>query len=188
MNRLKYSRGYLCGAMDRAPDAGVGWRSDLRLALGDLGVLWLDPTRKPIQIGVENEESRSLRRKVKALGNYEAVAREMKPIRCVDLRMVDICDFLVVNLDLDIHACGTYEEIFLANRQKKPVFIHIEQGKRSTPDWLFATLPHSYFHSTWEGVANHIRTVATCPSYVDMTGRWYFFDWMGDNQHTPKGD
>jgi len=58
----------------------------------------------------------------------------MKQIRPVDLRMVDICDFLVVNLDLQVHACGTYEELFWANRMKKPVLIRIEQGIEHTPD------------------------------------------------------
>lgn len=185
MNRLSYSRGYLCGAMDRAPDAGVGWRREIRHTLVELQILWLDPTRKPIQVGVENDASRELRRQSKSLGNYTAVAREMKPIRCVDLRMVDICDFLVVNLDLDIHACGTYEEIFLANRQKKPIFVHIEQGKGAAPDWLFGTLPHDYFHTTWESLHDHIRYVATDPKFNDPTNRWFFFDWMGSG-NTPK--
>jgi nucleoside 2-deoxyribosyltransferase len=165
--------------MDRAADAGVGWRRDIRATLDDLNILWLDPTRKPIQIGIENDASRAHRKATKAQGNYSFVTKEMKPIRCVDLRMVDICDFLVVNLDLDIHACGTYEEIFLANRQKKPVFVHVEQGKNNTPDWLFAALPHEYFSSTWEQVHKHIKHVARDPKFVDYHNRWYFFDWMG---------
>ena len=44
----------------------------------------------------------------------------MKIIRCVDLRMVDISDFLVVNLDPDIPTFGTHEEIANANRQRSP--------------------------------------------------------------------
>jgi hypothetical protein len=166
--------------MDRAADAGVGWRRTLRKETKDLGILWLDPTRKPINVGVENDASRLQRRRNKQEERWADLIAEMKPIRCVDLRMVDVCDFLVVNLDMDIHACGTYEEIFLANRQKKPVFLHIEQGKRATPDWLFATLPHKYFHSSWGALQAHIRHVATSPDFADRTGRWYFFDWMGE--------
>jgi nucleoside 2-deoxyribosyltransferase len=168
--------------MDRVADGGVEWRRDMRYTLEELQILWLDPTRKPIQMGLENDESRKYRKATKAQGNYSFVTKEMKPIRCVDLRMVDISDFLIVNLDLDIHACGTYEEIFLANRQKKPVFVHVEQGKNNAPDWLFAALPHEYFHSTWEQVYDHVRYVATNPKFIDSTGRWYFFDWMGKEQ------
>jgi hypothetical protein len=140
----------------------------------------LDPTQKPIHVGVEDATSRRLRGEAKASGDFAAVAREMKPIRGVDLRMVNICDFLVVNLDLDVHACGTYEEIFLANQQEKPIFVHIEQGKTAAPDWLYGALPRNYFHSTWEKLRAHIRTVATDPDFQDTTGRWYFFDWMGE--------
>ena len=46
--------------------------------------------------------------------------------------MVDICDFLVVNLDLDVHATGTYEELYWANRMKKPILVRIEQGMEHT--------------------------------------------------------
>jgi len=57
--------GYLCGAMDRVTDGGVGWRQDLIQSLKDLKILWLDPTRKPIDIGVEDLENRALRHKAK---------------------------------------------------------------------------------------------------------------------------
>ena len=43
MNRLALNRGYLCGAMDRVTDGGVGWRQDLIDSLKDLKILWLDP-------------------------------------------------------------------------------------------------------------------------------------------------
>ena len=55
---------------------------------------------------------------------YEELSGLMKTIRSVDLRLVDISDFLIVSLDLNTHPCGTYEEIFLANRQKKPIIIN----------------------------------------------------------------
>ena len=107
--------------MDRVADAGTVWRMKIREDLADLGLVWLDPTRKPINVGLEDDESRRRRKHNKSVGDYRAVRAEMKKIRHVDLRMVDICDFVIVNLDMDIHACGTYEEIFLANSQKKPV-------------------------------------------------------------------
>lgn len=58
INRLALNRGYLCGAMDRATDGGIGWRQDLIESLKDLNILWLDPTRKLIDIGVEDLENR----------------------------------------------------------------------------------------------------------------------------------
>jgi len=178
-SRLNGTRAYLCGAMDRARDGGVGWRRFIRDHCNGYGINWLDPTRKPIDLGEESDENRELRREAKQRGDFEYVARAMHTIRCVDLRMVDISDWVVVNLDMDIHACGTYEEIFLANRQKKPILVHVEQGKDVAPDWLFGTIPHQHIFSTWQQVFAYLYEVAYS-SEVETFGRWYFFDWTGD--------
>lgn len=175
MSRLHGMRGYLGGAMDKAPDAGVGWRQIMVEKAKGLGIIWLDPTNKPIDIGVEDVENMANRKKLKALGDYDLLSKEMKVVRCVDLRMVDICDFLVVNLDVEIHTCGTYEEIFLANRQKKPIILHVEQGKMECPDWLFATLPHQTIFSTWKEVMSYLDHVAYS-ALVEHHKRWYFFN------------
>ena len=180
MNRLALNRGYLCGAMDRVTDGGVGWRQDLKNSLRDLRILWLDPTRKPINIGVEDLENRALRHKAKRAGDFEFVRTQMKQIRPVDLRMVDVSDFLVVNLDLDIHATGTYEELYLANRQKKPILVRIEQGIEHTPDWLFGVLPFEMIFSTWDEVKKYLRHIAHDP-VIDRLNRWYFFQFTGEN-------
>ena len=180
MNRLALNRGYLCGAMDRVLDGGVAWRQDLKDSLKDLKVLWLDPTRKPINIGVEDLENRALRQKAKRAGDFEFVRNQMKQIRPVDLRMVDICDFLVVNIDLDVHATGTYEELYWGNRMKKPCVVRIAQGVEHTPDWLFGTLPFEMIFSTWDQVMTYLRHIAHDP-VIDRLNRWYFFDWMGEH-------
>jgi nucleoside 2-deoxyribosyltransferase len=174
-NRLRHMRGYLCGAMDRVADGGETWRVALQRNLADLDIYWLDPTHKPIEVGIEDAALREEIRKLKHQGLYDEVAPPIKVIRAVDLRMVDISDFLVVNLNLEVHACGTYEELFLANRQKKPVIVHVEQGKENAPNWLFATLPHELIFSNWEDIQNYLRHVAK-DSAVQHFNRWMFFD------------
>jgi nucleoside 2-deoxyribosyltransferase len=174
-NRLFGMRGYLCGAMDRADDGGEGWRINLQRNLRDLCVFWFDPSHKPIDIGVEDVHMREEVNAMKARGEFAEAAAAMKPVRCVDLRMVDITDFTVVNIDLETHACGTYEEITLANRQKKPVIVHMEQGKEHTPNWLLTMLPHQMIFSTWGEVEGYLRHVATA-EVVRHYHRWYFFN------------
>ena len=97
----------------------------------------------------------------------------MKIIRSVDLRLVDISDFLIVNLDLSIHPCGTYEEIFWANRQKKPIIIHLEQGKQFAPDWLFGTIPHQMIFSTWLEIRDYLHHIDSSKT-IETFNRWYF--------------
>ncbi len=175
LNRLKQTRGYLCGAMDRVADGGEGWRIALQRYLADLEIFWLDPSHKPIDIGIEDAKMRELVNELKISGDFDLAAPEVKPVRCVDLRMVDISDFLVVNIDLNVHACGTYEELFLANRQKKPIIVRIEQGKVSTPNWLLATLPHEMIFSTWGEVRQYIQHIAH-DEHIQHFKRWFFFD------------
>ena len=178
MNRLKHTRAYLCGSMDRSPDNGETWRRQIRHHLDDLGILWLDPTHKPINIGVEDDESRRTRRANKAAGWYDLVTDEMIPIHDVDLRMVNVTDFLIVNIDVEVHACGTYFEFKQANDQNKPILVHVEQGKRECPDWLLAEIPHEHIFDTWIDLRKYVRHIAHDP-IVDSMGRWLFFDWMG---------
>lgn len=174
MNRLKNQRVYLAGAMDRVKDRGSTWRDNITPFLDSLGVVVFNPLNKPSNIGMEDTEVHFVKKKLKERENYDELSSMMKTIRGVDLRLVDISDFLIVNLDIDTHPCGTLEEIFWANRQKKPIIIHMEQGKRNTPDWLFGTIPHQMIFSTWDEVKEyllHINSTANIESYK----RWYFF-------------
>lgn len=172
--RLKAMRAYLCGAMDRAHDGGVGWRREATVWLRSRGVIVLDPTNKPIDIGVEDVECRATRRERKLAGDFDGVARDMRVIRSVDLRMVDLCDFVVVNIDTEVHATGTYEELFWANRMKHPILVHVEQGKEHAPDWLLGTLPHQMIFSDWSELYAYLDYIDTSPQ-VDTLRRWFFF-------------
>ena len=185
-NRLKGMRGYLCGAMDRVADGGAGWRIDIQRELADLEMFWLDPTHKPIEIGIEDSETRVLINEMKLSGNYDAVVPQMRAIRNVDLRMVDISDTLVVNIDLETHASGTYEELSLANRQKKPVIVRIEQGKEHVPNWLLGMLPPGMIFSTWEEVHQYIRHISHDP-VIQTFNRWYFFNFDLCRKFAPDG-
>jgi len=177
MNKLKGARCYLCGAMDRVKDGGVEWRQRLKVDLEDTGIQWLDPTDKPCRLGREDSENRDKRRQDKENGRYSLVAKEMREVRRVDMHMVNICDFVVVNLDVDIHCCGTYEELYWAVKQNKLVLIHVEQGKKRTPDWLFGVLHHSLIFSEWSQLVNYLKQVDS--GEIDDESLC-FFDWMGD--------
>lgn len=175
--RLKGSRVYLCGAMDRVPDGGVQWRDDIAPWLQNLGIKVINPCDKPIDICVEDAENRELRNNWKETCQYNKLAEEMKLLRAVDLRFVDISDFLIVYLDTDVHACGTYEEIFLANRQKMPILVVIKGGVRNIPDWLFGTLPYDHFFGTWIGLKHYVNHVHSYRGEVKHYKRWFFLDY-----------
>lgn len=175
MNRLTNQRVYLAGAMDRVADRGNGWRDNITPFLESLGVVVFNPIKKPSTIGLEDETTHKYKLQLKHEEKYDDLSYLMKSIRAVDLRLVDISDFLIVNLDLDVHPCGTYEEIFWANRQKKPIIIHMVQGKNKAPDWLFGTIPHEMILSSWDQVQDYVYEIHTMPE-IKSYNRWYFFN------------
>ena len=175
-NRLRGTRSYVAGPMDLAPDGGIGWREDITPFLEDMGVVVLNPCNKPIDIGHENTEDRIERHKYKQEGSYDKFSKIMKELRCVDLRMVDMADFLIVYLNLDIPSCGTYEELFWANRLKNPVLVMCEQKKQNAPDWIFGCISHQHIFSTWDELREYLRHINEDEHILHMK-RWLFFDY-----------
>jgi hypothetical protein len=114
-NKLRNQRCYLAGAIDRVPDRGREWRSFLTPVLKNIGIKVINPLKKPTDLGTEDSVVALKKAYLKKNKKYDDLSLIMKEIRSVDLRMVDISDFMVVHLDLDTHPCGTMEEIFWAN-------------------------------------------------------------------------
>ena len=172
--RLNGTRTYLVGAMDRVPDSGTGWREDVTPFLEGMGVTVLNPCKKPIDVGVEDDDARLNIEAYKSTGNFDMIREEYGNIRAVDLRCVDISDFIVASIDVDVHACGTYEEITLANRQKKPVLVWCQQGKAKAPNWLFFMLPHQHIFNSMEEITDYLSYVNSGENVAHFK-RWFFF-------------
>lgn len=177
MGRLWGTRSYLSGPMDRVKDNGKQWRQDITQFLIDKGISPIDPCNKPISIGLEKFEDKQRRTHLVDQENYDQLAKEIKLLRTVDLRCVDLADFIICHIDINVHMCGTYEEIFLANRQKKPVIFHVEGGKKYTPGWIFGTFPHTMIFSTWQEVRQYIDEVDDLSKIPLHYKRWFFFDY-----------
>lgn len=176
IGNLTLNRVYLAGAMDRVPDGGVQWREWITPWLNEHGIIVLNPVNKPCDIGVENAETRKLRHDAKMKGDLAPLLKD-REVRAVDLRMVDISDFLIVHLDMESHPCGTYEEGFWANREKKPILVVCKQGKLHAPDWLFWAIPHEMIFSNWDELKTYIDYIHTTnKTDIDRKKRWIFFD------------
>ena len=176
-SRLLLSKCYMVGPMDRDREGGKVWRADLEPFLKTLGVIPLNPYNKPLldEEGLEDDENFEIVSKAIEEQDYDTIEERMKPIRHVDLRMVDEASFLFVYLDLDKSPCGSYEEIYLANRQRKPVVVVCPQGKCKVPPWLVGTIPHQMMFDTIEEAKDYLSGVSH-DVYVQNYGRWRFFD------------
>ena len=171
MNKLRGSRCYLSGPMEVTGDGGAGWRQELTPFLQGLGVVVLDPCDKPIDIVVEAPVRW---KRLRAEGKFDALSKEIRVLRHVDLRMVNNSDFMIVNMNNDIRTTGTWEEICLANQQKKPIVMRIAQGKRKLGLWFFGQLRHEMIFGNWSSVKAYLKAVDF--DCCNSLNRWLFFD------------
>lgn len=172
-NNLKGMRTYLVGAMDRVPDGGVQWRDRITPYLEYMGIKVLNPCNKPIYSIKEDEQTRNIINYYKQTQQFDKIRENYGHIRNADLRCVDISDFIIAHIDINIHACGSYEEIVTANRQKKPVLIWCEQGKINAPNWLFFMLPHEQIFNSMEEIIDYLTQINEC-HHIDKLKRWFF--------------
>lgn len=168
-------RFYLCGAIDRASDNGKAWRENLEPTIAKFGGICINPLKKPINVGLETDDHRYERVIASNCQNYDKLQQIMKLVRAVDLRLIEVSDVILVNLDTNIHLCGTMEEIFWANRQKKPIIVVCPQGKPNIPDWLFGTLPHQMFFSTWMEAITYLQHIDE-DLVIEHRKRWFFYN------------
>ena len=100
MHRLRGMRCYTAGSMDRvSSQMSNDWRDFVTEKLNNFGVTTLNPCKKPIDIGNESMENRQYRQQLINEGKYDEIAKQMRTIRVIDLRMVDLSDFLIVNFE-----------------------------------------------------------------------------------------
>jgi hypothetical protein len=175
INRLLGMKCYLCGAMDRVPDGGVGWRTAITPVLEEMGVIVMDPANKPVDDPAGDESDRETRKAWLQAGDYARLRNFMKKVRGWDLRMVNESSFLVVVVDPDVHLCGSYEEIAIANHEKKPILVHTVGGKHRTPWWLFGMLPHQHIFGSMDELVSYLRRVNSSRR-VKTYKRWFFFN------------
>jgi nucleoside 2-deoxyribosyltransferase len=183
MNRLNNARCYLAGAIEKSADAGMSWRKKVKTDLVDIGIQWLDPCDKPAAWGRETPEMQTALKKYRFEGNFQGIRDIMLPICRMDLRLVDISDFIIVNLDPDVPTFGTHEEVSRAVSQNKPVLVRIQGGKEAAPLWWYERLDHNMFFGTWDELYLYLSAINHSKNLADTIKRsnykWIFFDWMG---------
>jgi hypothetical protein len=157
-NLLKDTRCYLIGHMQYMD--GRSWREDLKEVLNGRGIKFYDPYHKPFIHDVpEDNDSREEMLHWMDTQQYDLVQQRMWAVRGYDLRLCDICDFFVAHIVPNVASWGSAEEISTVIRQKKPLFLSIEGGKRVCPLWLMGVVPHKYIYDSIEEVIQTIKHI-----------------------------
>ena len=203
-NVFKGARVYLSGPMDfvasRAIEKKYGWRNRVGQFLKSYGVTVLDPWNKPeirglYEYGKEDVQSINVREKWTfapdtqgTLVRGECAATFWQTLH-IDLRMVDISDFIIAYCPTNIYSVGTVHEIVVARQEAKPVLFVSPRVKFPTLKALKKVLDN---HPTAKKLLEQLITELPIkenergiPSlwYMPLVGCESFFDGFGfDNE------
>lgn len=174
-NHLKNTQCYLIGHMQYCE--GSSWREDFTVFSERINVKVYDPYHKPFIDDVpEDDVSRQEMHHWMETEQYDLVAERMKKVRGYDLRCCDKCDWFVAVIKPKIASWGSAEEITTIIREKKPLFLVIDdpKGKKATPLWLMAIMPHKYIYNNIDEVKEQVTAIDS--GIVRMNSdRWKLF-------------
>jgi hypothetical protein len=159
-NLLNKTKAYLIGSMEFLD--GKGWREEVKTRLDNRGITFFDPYYKPFVNDVpEDDNSRKEMLHWRESGQYDLIAQRMKQVRGYDLRLCDLCDWFIAVINPRIASWGSAEEITTLIKEKKPLFLVINDplGKRACPLWLFGVLPHKYIYDTLDDAIDTIIAI-----------------------------
>lgn len=189
-NLLEGTRAYLSGPMDfvgsRVIEKFLGWRSILSPILKALGITVLDPWNKPAIKGHKNYGQEGLGYSKEEYErdfwiNDETRARfetDFWETVHIDLRMVDLADFILTFVPTNIYSVGTVHEIVTARLQLKPVLMISPPVKYeffpeidSLPDETKKVLKYYGLKENPKGIPSQW--------YGNIVGGHYMFDGFG---------
>ena len=193
---LNGARVYLSGPMDfiasRAEEKKNGWRVRVKEFLQSYGATVFDPWEKPKvrglhEYGKEDIVSTKTREKWTFEEGREGAktraecAQNFWETMHIDLRMVDISDFVIAFCPTNIYSVGTPHEIITARNQHKPVLLV------STPV-IFSALDeltnHLNQHEDKAGIrllSQLEKKVPIKPNHKGIPSLWYMPLIGGDN-------
>jgi len=164
---------YLSGSIDNASDLGKGWRNDFIRQTEHLNMQVINPCNKPASSVHEvNGDVRAVNT-IRQAGRWGELQDFVKKFRREDLRFTDAADFLVVYIDPAIPSWGTPDEIYTAERQKKPIFAIVKGGIAKLPTWLFGVFRLNEVFSTLEECIEHLNQIDR--GEIEMDRRWVLF-------------
>lgn len=178
MNLLKGQTCYLAGFIDDAKDdSAFAWRKDITKFLHSLNIGVYSPTDKPI-INTNVIENKDFVEHISSLKRTNPVkaAEIMKEIVRQDLKMVDVSNFLIVNIDKTCHMAGSYSELTYGVMQRKPCLIYCKQGVEAISNWVYGLGDLQLFFDNWDKLKQYIVQV-NAGLQDDLDKKWRFFDY-----------
>lgn len=157
---LQNTRCLVIGSMERSRESGSDLREHIESELTPLGIKVWNHYKSPIECKISEGDNELFTKfkKLREAGDFEGLAK-YKQIRHNDLALIDKCDFVICQLDMEVLSCGTWEELFLAIKLCKPVLLYCVQGKKKIPLWIFWALKLEYIYTDLEEILSTIKKI-----------------------------
>jgi hypothetical protein len=171
-DRLNGCKALFIGAMEKDREGGASIREYVKKEMKGVGVTLWDHYANPIMNDATEGDDELFEQllQLREERDYDGIAAH-KQIRMNDLALIDRADFIICQIDMEKLSCGTWEELFTANRRKAPIFIHAVQGKHNLPFWMFWTLPHKYFYNDLDDIIDTLYKINAGDVEID-SDRW----------------
>jgi hypothetical protein len=139
---------------------GRGFREKVKTELSNRNIQFFDPYYKPFVHDVpEDEKSREQMLGWMETEQYDLVQTRMWDVRGYDLRLCDICDFFIAHINPSVASWGSAEELTTVVREKKPIFLSVEGGKKKTPLWIMGKIPHKYIYNNIDEIIDTVKAI-----------------------------
>lgn len=165
MNYLKGKKVYLSGPIAKVNDDGIEWRKSITPILETrFSLEVLDPCQKHISIGdnkfKEIGDSKKKFREMIVGEQWDKVKEEFWPIVRTDLRLVDHCDFIILDHDPTVPTVGTIHELVVATFEKKVVLLKYEREQLpSFNPWMATFIKSHHFFPEWDLMWEYLEEV-----------------------------
>lgn len=171
MRILDKTKTVVIGPMEEDISSGKKDRLKIKSGLDEMGITLFDHYDRPfVDIVEEDEDTHYDMIKMREEGRFDELA-DLKAIRLQDLALIDMCDFVICYFKEKTFSTGTLEELFTANKMKKPIFFIWGEGKKKCPFWMFWTIPHKYIYSSIEEVMEMLNKIDSGEIEIDSS-RW----------------
>jgi len=147
-------KAYLAGAIEHAPDNGIGWRRNVTQFLAEtLGHSVYDPTAEELSI-LSPEES----------ANFRSYKQENLPEFQRIVRKLIAHDLTILTTDIDYVIClwddyvknggGTQGEITVSHLEGIPVYLVTTMTLGEISGWILGCVSHVF--TSFEALENHL--------------------------------
>ena len=171
------SKCYLFGNLqDISAEEAVSWRAYFQEQVKEIGIVCLNPLDKVFRnFGKEGKDFQRRMFDLLDKGDVQTVHEEMRAVRRRDLAQIDFSNCLVGVLNTEAKTYGVIEELSLAERSQKPIYLVVKPTVRQVPLWIAGMLDPSCIYSNLDDVITDLKLIDSGTKQVS-NDNWRIFE------------